>query len=547
MKKNSTLLTKNEETIKTSLKKQESVRANAEKQLSLDEFIDVEHISKMKPHEIISVIHELHVHQIELEMQNNELTRVSNQLEETKSKYFDLYEFAPVGYVVLSEKGIIIETNLTFCTLLLTQRNKLLRNGFSRFIKKESQNEYFSKLKDSINALVPVEMEAQMMRSDGFSFWGHLEISAIKDVEPMTFKIVLIDISERVKKEEEIQYISYHDPLTGLYNRRFYEQELVRLDTARNYPLTILMGDVNGLKLINDSFGHLHGDKILIEAAQVIKKCCRADEIIARLGGDEFVVILPNTQMLEVNIIIERIKKMIEDLNKKGSLISISFGTSSKTRQGESMESVFKSAEDQMYTNKLFEHTSSKSNMINLIMNTLYEKNPREIEHSRRVSDLCYRIGQEMNLNTIENDQVRLAGLMHDIGKVGIDESILNSNTSLTNQEFELLKKHSEMGYRILVSVSEFSQVGLIVLCHHERWDGTGYPRKLKNKEIPLLARIVSLADSFDAMTNERTYKKVLSHAEAMIEVEKCSGAQFDPAVVAVFKRMNEQGSLFHS
>jgi diguanylate cyclase (GGDEF)-like protein/PAS domain S-box-containing protein len=547
MKKNSTLLTKNEETIKTSLKKQESVRANAEKQLSLDEFIDVEHISKMKPHEIISVIHELHVHQIELEMQNNELTRVSNQLEETKSKYFDLYEFAPVGYVVLSEKGIIIETNLTFCTLLLTQRNKLLRNGFSRFIKKESQNEYFSKLKDSINALVPVEMEAQMMRSDGFSFWGHLEISAIKDVEPMTFKIVLIDISERVKKEEEIQYISYHDPLTGLYNRRFYEQELVRLDTARNYPLTILMGDVNGLKLINDSFGHLHGDKILIEAAQVIKKCCRADEIIARLGGDEFVVILPNTQMLEVNIIIERIKKMIEDLNKKGSLISISFGTSSKTRQGESMESVFKSAEDQMYTNKLFEHTSSKSNMINLIMNTLYEKNPREIEHSRRVSDLCYRIGQEMNLNTIENNQVRLAGLMHDIGKVGIDESILNSNTSLTNQEFELLKKHSEMGYRILVSVSEFSQVGLIVLCHHERWDGTGYPRKLKNKEIPLLARIVSLADSFDAMTNERTYKKVLSHAEAMIEVEKCSGAQFDPAVVAVFKRMNEQGSLFHS
>ena len=343
------------------------------------------------------------------------------------------------------------------------------------------------------------------------------------------------DITDRKKKEEEILYLSYHDQLTGFYNRRFYEEELKRLDTEKNLPITIVMGDVNGLKLINDSFGHIMGDEFLKKIAGVIKKGCRADDIITRLGGDEFVIILPKTNGFEAEKVIKRIKDLALE-EKVGSLdISISFGYGTKTNEEENIQEVFKNAEDHMYKHKIYESSSTRSKTIDLIMNTLYEKNKREMLHSKRVSEICEAIATKMNFDKDDSNRIRIAGLMHDIGKIGIDEKILNKPEKLNNDEWTEMKRHCEIGYRILSSVNEFSEIAVYVLEHQEYWNGKGYPRGLKGEEISMKARIIAIADAFDAMTSHRTYGKTMSEDEAINEIRRCSGTQFDPTIARVF------------
>jgi diguanylate cyclase (GGDEF)-like protein/PAS domain S-box-containing protein len=347
--------------------------------------------------------------------------------------------------------------------------------------------------------------------------------------------LVFRDVSDKRQKLKNIEFLSYHDKLTELYNRRFYEEEIVRIDTGRNLPLTIAMGDLNGLKLVNDSFGHMIGDELLIKAAKAIKNGCRADDIIARLGGDEFIIILPKTNRIEAETIIERIKKNIANEKVKDLEVSIAFGHGTKDDPNQDIQEIFKIAEDDMYKQKLYESSSIRSKTVDLIKNTLYEKNEREMLHSNRVSEFCEAIAREMGFEIDEVNQIKLAGQMHDIGKIGIDDRIIDKVEKITEAEFNEIKRHSEIGFRILSSVNEFSEIAVFVLEHHERWDGKGYPKGLIGEEISIPARIIAIADSFDAMTRERTYKDTLSIEEAIVEMERCSGTQFDPVIVKVF------------
>lgn len=343
------------------------------------------------------------------------------------------------------------------------------------------------------------------------------------------------DITERKRKEEEFEYLSCHDQLTGLYNRRFYEEELLRLDKKGNLPLTIAMGDVNGLKLINDSFGHAVGDELLRKVAELIKKACREDDIIARLGGDEFVVILPNTDALEAENVINRIISLSNSEKIEGINVSISFGTKTKTKMKENIHDLFKSAEDHMYRNKLAESMSIKSKTIDLIMLTLYKRSNRDMLHSQRVSELSEAIAIKMNFTHDDINQIKITGLMHDIGKIGIDQAVINKPLKFSEEEWNEVKRHSEIGYRILSSVNDFSGIAEDVLAHHEWWDGSGYPRGLKGNDISIQARIIAIADAYDAMTTERTYNKVFSEEEAVQEIKHCSGTQFDLGIAKIF------------
>ena len=353
--------------------------------------------------------------------------------------------------------------------------------------------------------------------------------------QPLHFAVIVADITQRKKDEESILYLGYHDQLTGLYNRRFYEEELKRLDVSRNLPFTIAMGDVNGLKLINDSFGHAAGDEMLKMTADIIKKGCRADDIIARIGGDEFGIIFPDTDEKEAETIINRIKAMPIDEGNNTIGVTISFGHETKKIAAENIADIIKKTEDHMYRHKLYESSSMRSKTLDMIINTLYEKNHREMLHSKRVSTLCETIATQLNFTTDDINQLRLAGLMHDIGKIGIDEKILNKPDKLNIEEWEEMKRHSEIGYRILSSVNEFSEIAEYVLQHQEKWDGTGYPMGLKGEEISIPARIIGIADAYDAMTSLRSYGTALSKDEAISEMKKYSGIQFDPNIVDIF------------
>ena len=382
------------------------------------------------------------------------------------------------------------------------------------------------------------DVEYKIKKADsGEECFVHSKALFISGENSSPSKIVgtIQDITERKIKEEEIKFLSYHDQLTGLYNRRFYEEEIKRLDTKRNLPLAIIMGDVNGLKLINDSLGHAMGDELLMKVAAAITLGCRTDDIIARLGGDEFVVLLPRTTVDVAEQIIKRIQDLLSQ-EKVGNIdISVSFGYEAKNNEEDQMQAIFKAAEDYMYRHKRVESMSMRTKTVQVILNTLYEKSRIEQLHSIKVSEICESIAVKLNLDKAEVYQIKIAGLMHDIGKIEIDETILSKPGKLNAQEWNVIRKHSEMGCQILSSVNEFARIADYVLEHHERWDGKGYPNGLKGEAISLPARIIAVADAYDAMTRKRTYSAALSQVEAVREIEKCAGTQFDPQIVRIF------------
>lgn len=361
----------------------------------------------------------------------------------------------------------------------------------------------------------------------------------IRDENGKISDIVLVfrDYSARKEERKRIEYLSYHDQLTGLYNRRFYEEELNRLDIERNLPLTIVMADVNGLKLINDSFGHTKGDELLKKVTKVITKGCRADDIIARLGGDEFVILLPKTNTCEAAQIVKRIRSLAAQEDVDSIKVSISFGYETKMDKSKSIEDIIKKAEDYMYQEKLFESQGMRGNTVKAIINTLNEKNQREEQHADRVSKFCMSMGEALQLPDHQVEVLRSVGLLHDIGKIAISEDILNKPGSLKEEEWKEIKRHPEIGYRILSSVNDLSDIANYVLCHHERWDGKGYPKGLKEREIPFISRIITIVDAYDAMTSERSYRKAFSDEVAITEIKDNAGTQFDPELVNVFTK----------
>jgi len=349
---------------------------------------------------------------------------------------------------------------------------------------------------------------------------------------------IVRDITERKKAEEDIIYLSYHDQLTGLYNRRFYEEELIRVNTARNIPIALVMADVNGLKLTNDAFGHKAGDILLEKIANILKRACEDNEIITRIGGDEFVILLQRTNEKEAEKIVDRIKAAIANEQPDKVILSISIGFAIKRDVFEDINEVFKKAEAEMYKCKLYESATMRRKTVDLIMNLLYEKSNMELEHSKKVSEICEDIATKMNFEKDHINQIKIAGLMHDIGKIGINENILNKEGNLDEDEWQAIRRHSEIGYQILRSINEFSKIADYVLEHHERWDGDGYPKGLKGEEIAIEARIIAVAGAYEAMISNRAYSKVLSKEEAIDEFRRCSGSQFDPEITKVFTEM---------
>lgn len=343
------------------------------------------------------------------------------------------------------------------------------------------------------------------------------------------------DITDRKKKEEENLYLSYHDVLTGLYNRRFYEEEIKKLDTERNLPISIIVGDVNGLKLVNDAFGHDKGDELLKKTAATIKNACRTTDLVARWGGDEFVILLPKTKTEEVEKIVKKIKELFLNEHVNALSVSISFGWDTKRKIDEDILKVLKSAEDYMYKHKIIENEGLRGNIINTVIKTLHEKNPREEQHSQRVSEICQNIGKALGFSEIEVSRLKVVGLLHDIGKIAIEEGILNKPGKLTEQERDEIKRHPDIGYRILSASYEMLELADCILAHHERWDGKGYPKGLKEGAIPRVARIIAIADSYDAMTSERSYRKALSEEVALFEIQNNAGTQFDPEIARIF------------
>lgn len=378
---------------------------------------------------------------------------------------------------------------------------------------------------------------AVLTARDGQSYLLEDSAAPVTNHQNEMIGVVLVfrDVTQKRAQSRQIEYLSFHDALTGLYNRRFFEAEIKRLDTPRNYPLTIIMADLNGLKLTNDAFGHHQGDLLLKETAKLFRTYLRTDDIAARWGGDEFVIVMPQTSSAAAASIVDRMNDGASQLKTSQGILSIAFGWDSKNDPAMDLDTVFKNAEEYMYKRKISENQGVRGLTIKTIMNTLYEKSPREESHSQRVKELAVKIAKALQLSQHQIDDIASLGLLHDIGKIIVPGQILEKPQRLTAAEYDEIKKHPAIGYRMLTATNEFASIAKGVLSHHERWDGTGYPNGIKGHDIPLESRIIAIADAYDAMTACRPYrKKGLSAEKARQVLIDCAGSQFDPDIVAV-------------
>lgn len=350
------------------------------------------------------------------------------------------------------------------------------------------------------------------------------------------------DVTDKVLLERDLKKMSYIDKLTNVYNRAYFDKKIEKINKEKYLPLSLIMGDVDGLKIVNDTLGHLQGDELLIQISNVLKKVCKSDNLIIRWGGDEFVILLLNTDYNESERLCKDIKEACMREESMTIPLSISLGCATKSDINTNIEEVLKEAEDKLYKQKLPSKLKSKQSTLKSLHKTLGEKSIETQEHTNRVVEYSKRISMKMNLNKKNQEDLILVAQLHDIGKIGIPNDILLKPGRLDPIEFDTIKTHTEKGYRIAKSNYELAHVAKSVLSHHERWDGSGYPLGLKGEEIPYLARIISILDSYDAMTSERTYKKIKTNKEACEEIRKCSGTQFDPALVEIFLKEFEKG-----
>lgn len=353
---------------------------------------------------------------------------------------------------------------------------------------------------------------------------------------------IVLDISEKRAREAQLAFLTEHDFLTGLYNPRQMKVKRKRLDQPENWPLSVAVCDINGLHMINDTYGLGEGDRLIVQVAKLIHSCCRPNDVLGRVGGGEFMLLMPHTDSAEAHRRKKQIKSLIEGFNRSQEQplydISLSIGHATKDSDEQSMEKTIKIAENHLKRRKLLTQASSHHAIVSSILATLYAKSQETEAHGERLGRLCRMMGEHLGLDQKILDDLQLLSMLHDIGKIGVDDRILNKAGKLSGEEWTEMRQHPEIGCRIAMSTPQLMHIAQYILHHHEHWDGQGYPLGLKGLEIPLLSRILAVADAYDAMIEDRVYRKALPWEAALEEIERCAGTQFDPDIAWMFIRL---------
>lgn len=481
----------------------------------------------------------------EREIQRSELYREKEFLKITLTSIGD-------GVIAMDTNGIITQANraalhilkqsfddlvnLPFyeqIPLFTSKQNIALPDVVAQVIKSSTTLEFNDNLylRDSNQNSIPISCTITPIMNENRTTYGAV----------MVFR----DISAESERKQHILYLSYHDNLTGLYNRRYFDDMISTIDRPSSFPLAIIMGDVNGLKITNDVFGHEMGDQLLKSIADVILEHTASTDLPIRWGGDEFVIFMPHTNASEASIFVDKIQSLLRE-KKIHQIVqmSISFGIAIKETNEDTIEELLNKAEELMYKKKLLESKSLRNSIIHSVLASLDERSLETKEHSQRLEYYCSELAKSLELTLDEMDSLSLLSVLHDIGMIGVDPHILNKAGPLNEVEWIEIRKHSEIGYRIAQSIPELSSIANHILYHHERWDGSGYPGGLSGESIPLLCRILAVADAFDAMVHDRIYRKAISVDDAVSEILENSGTQFDPKIVSAFYQLYQAREL---
>jgi diguanylate cyclase (GGDEF)-like protein len=349
--------------------------------------------------------------------------------------------------------------------------------------------------------------------------------------------MTIIDITERVRMENKLRYASFHDSLTGLYNRNFFQEEMNRLQNDRRESMGLLLCDLDGMKFVNDTLGHAKGDEMIKRAAEILRENFRASDIIARIGGDEFAIFVPDVDEAEAERLAQRLKRSAEENNRldPGVPISLSMGYTVNREQPADMEVLFREADNRMYWDKIQREQSARSLIVQTLMRAMEARDFINEGHCQRLQELMEPLARSMGLSEEFIANLRLLARYHDVGKLAVPDRILFKPGPLSHLEKREMQQHSEVGSRIAKAVPEMTAISDWILKHHERWDGTGYPLGLSGDDIPLACRILALAEAYDAMVNDRPSGKAIPPEDALEQIRQHAGGQFDPVLTEKF------------
>ncbi|HBQ24966.1 MAG TPA: hypothetical protein DD791_01110 [Syntrophomonas sp.] len=457
----------------------------------------------------------------------------------SESRYRGIVEDQTELICRFSPGGELTFVNETYCRYFGKKRRELLGNDFRTSYLKEDLSLVESKI-TSLSYRNPVTtIEHRVILEGGEIHWQQWTHRALYNEKGLLvdYQSVGRDITERKEAEEQLNYLSTHDALTGLRNRRYFEEQMSLMENGDFDPVGLVMCDVDGLKIVNDTLGHDKGDLLLKTVANLINQCFKKDDIVARVGGDEFAILLPETFEDTIKRTLNRIRQKVKEYNQYTPELplSISVGYAVRTSSETSMSSIFEEADNNMYREKLHSRLSTRSSIVQTMMRALKARDFITEGHADRLQVLVVRMARVLELPERTVNDLRLLAQFHDIGKVGVPDSILFKKGSLSKAEYSIMQRHCEIGHRIALSAPELVLIADWILKHHEWWNGEGYPLGIKGEDIPLECRILAIVDAYDAMTSDRPYRQAMSHEMAVEELKRYAGIQFDASLVKLF------------
>jgi diguanylate cyclase (GGDEF)-like protein/PAS domain S-box-containing protein len=410
-------------------------------------------------------------------------------------------------------------------------------DSFFSDIHPADQQEIVEKRRKLLDGKLEAFSIEMRLRREGLERWIEMSLKNVaydKDGKAKRIIGVIRDIDEKKTERQRVEFLAHHDILTGTYNRNAFERYIRSNLPEEQYPVGILLFDVDGLKLLNDGFGHGEGDLLLTTFAATLKSEFETPTRIFRIGGDEFAVIIPNVKVDEIAELQKKIRKQVSafDLPIQAS-VSSGFGVIES--KGKRLAESYQKAEDQMYRNKLWEKRKERDSMSATLIKSLDSRTHENFDHFTRIQDMVIKMADAMSLNDQDKMALKKLAYAHDIGKLATPKEILYKPDTLNKEEWDIMQKHSEIGYRIASGLNDLALVANDILLHHEHWDGSGYPHGLKGESIPLTARLIGIIEAYDAMTHDRCYREKWSREEAIEILRQESGSKFDPKLIEVF------------